>query len=464
QYSQEFDMEESQTFYSYPITHDQKHETITKLGGLCADYDTLGVDIDKNTPADEHLDFLDCDYEDPKFPLYAQELSLVLCNPPFNGYGNKLGSEVWLDKIIEFFGKEVAIVLFVPVGFRVNLTEKSPRYLKLANGTYPAISKEEIEEREPNTYRIMTITHQVKVGDLSLNTKFYLEKSLNKLEEYLQEKIPQEIRKMIIAQQYITENGATPHLRKGIITIRQSGIRVKAPDYFPCLTHNPVIPIIYDNCQQKYRYLNKTELLSLQNFPPSYQFPNNYSLTKIASLLGNSLNLSCLEYFLKDKLSFGNSIAINLKPKFVDLFAGIGGFHLVLKDYCSLAVDINKSCQETYTLNFPNTPFLLGDINDKKIQKQIIQTEFDLLCAGFPCQPYSRAGKNQGKSEELTSLLKIIQKKQPQYLLLENIPNFLTSSGSSKFLLFLLTNYQLQIATLNPTDLGIKQNRPRLFI
>jgi hypothetical protein len=46
----------------------------------------------------------------------------------------------------------------------------------------------------------MTITHQVKVGDLSLNAKFYLEKSLNKLEEHLQEKIPQKIREMIIAQ------------------------------------------------------------------------------------------------------------------------------------------------------------------------------------------------------------------------------------------------------------------------
>src|SRR3954471_19941867 len=71
-------------------------------------------------------------------------------------------------------------------------------------------------------------------------------------------------------------------IRKGIITIRQSGIRVKAPDYYPCLTHNPVIPIIYE---EGYRYLNQSELLSLQSFPTNYQFPTNYSLTKIASLL-----------------------------------------------------------------------------------------------------------------------------------------------------------------------------------
>jgi site-specific DNA-cytosine methylase len=150
-------------------------------------------------------------------------------------------------------------------------------------------------------------------------------------------------------------------VRKGIITIRQSGIRVKSPDYFPCLTHNPVIPIIYD---KGYRYLNQQELLSLQDFPSNYQFPKNFSLTKISSLLGNSINLNSLQYFLADKWFFS--------LKFVDLFAGIGGFNLALKQFsneCILAVDKNKTCRETYQLNFPTTPFLLGDINDKKIQR-----------------------------------------------------------------------------------------------
>jgi site-specific DNA-cytosine methylase len=298
-----------------------------------------------------------------------------------------------------------------------------------------------------------------------------------------------DLTKLQLLEQYISKNGAAtkftvPFLsrknqfnvelqnwadyqdvRKGIITIRQSGIRVKAPDYYPCLTHNPVIPIIYD--QLEYRYLNVKELLSLQSFPVNYQFPKNYSLTKIASLLGNSINLTCLEHFLKDKLSFGNSITINLKPKFVDLFAGIGGFHLVLKDYCLLAVDNNKSCAETYQLNFPNTPFLLGDINSKEVQKKIIQTEFDLLCAGFPCQPYSRAGKtgkNQKESPELKSLLKIIKKRKPEYLLLENVPNLLLSQEFGKLFQQLCADYQLQTAILNPKNLGIKHNRPRLFV
>jgi len=215
--------------------------------------------------------------------------------------------------------------------------------------------------------------------------------------------------------------------------------------------------------------LNKSELLSLQSFPTNYRFPDNYSLTKIASLLGNSINLTALQHFLKDKFSFNNL-------KFVDLFSGIGAFHLAVKELgkasglpgaflnkCVLALDINKSCVEVYQLNFPTTPFLKGDINQKEIQQQIIETDFDLLCAGFPCQPYSKAGQAQGTSPELTNLSTIIKKKQPNYLLFENVPNFLLYE-SSKFLLPLLTNYQLQMAVINPKDLGIKQNRPRLFI
>ena len=289
--------------------------------------------------------------------------------------------------------------------------------------------------------------------------------------------------KLTLLEQYLTENSPKPSfsvpflnrknkhnvelqnwqdyqdIRKGIITIRQSGIRVKSPDYFPCLTHNPVIPIVYD---KGYRYLNKEELLSLQSFPPNFQFPENYSLTKIASLLGNSINLTALKHFLEDKKLTG--------LRFVDLFCGIGGFHLAVEELgnwsneCVFALDHNKSCAETYQLNFPSTPFLLGDINHKEIQKQIIKTDFDLLCAGFPCQPFSRAGLKGGESPELTSLLAIIKKKQPRYILLESVPHLTKSQVFNSLLAKLLSNYQVQISLINPKDLGIKQNRPRIFI
>ena len=292
--------------------------------------------------------------------------------------------------------------------------------------------------------------------------------------------------KLPLLEQFITKNGAAARftvpfltrkntynvelqnwsdyqdLRKGIITIRQSGIRVKSPDYYPCLTNNPVIPIIYDHDQLEYRYLNKSELLNLQSFPKNYQFPSNYSLTKIVSLLGNSINLTALQHFLKDQRFWDQRFR---DLKFIDLFAGLGGFRLVLQNYseCVLAVDNNKNCAETYQLNFPTTPFLLGDINDKKVQREICTKEFDLLCAGFPCQPFSQAGKKTGKSLELDSLLTIIKKKQPQYILLETVPNFLTTPGLNKLVQGLL-GYCCNYEIINPKDLGIKQNRPRLFV
>jgi hypothetical protein len=64
----------------------------------------------------------------------------VFCNPPFNGYGQKLGSEVWLDKILKLFGEKIPIVLFAPMGFRLNGKQKGKRWNKFINSKYPPIS------------------------------------------------------------------------------------------------------------------------------------------------------------------------------------------------------------------------------------------------------------------------------------------------------------------------------------
>ena len=104
-----------------------------------AGYPTYGVDIqEKNSSADLIQDFLTWDGRD--ILPYQVKPQLVLCNPPFNGYGQKLGSEVWLDKIIELFGKEVPIVLFAPMGFRLNSKCQGKRWAKFTNGAYPLIS------------------------------------------------------------------------------------------------------------------------------------------------------------------------------------------------------------------------------------------------------------------------------------------------------------------------------------
>lgn len=99
-------------------------------------YRTMAIDSDENSRADYKFDFLNLNKEaDQPRP------KLVLCNPPFNGYKiNKIGSEIWLDKITELFGKNVPLVLFVPMGFRLNSTAVGRRRKKFLEGTYPPIT------------------------------------------------------------------------------------------------------------------------------------------------------------------------------------------------------------------------------------------------------------------------------------------------------------------------------------
>ena len=89
------------------------------------------------------------------------------------------------------------------------------------------------------------------------------------------------------------------------------------------------------------------------------------------------------------------------KFKFIDLFAGIGGFHQAMRylgGECVMAAEINKECVETYKLNFKtDEKSIRGDVN--KIEPNTI-APFDVLCAGFPCQPFSKAGYQKGFSDK----------------------------------------------------------------
>lgn len=104
-------------------------------------YPAYGIEIEEDNKDDSVVliqDFLTWDGIDVF--QYKVKPQLVLCNPPFNGYGNKLGSEIWLDKIISLFGQEVPIVLFASIGFRLNLTTKSFRWQKFSQEKFPPIS------------------------------------------------------------------------------------------------------------------------------------------------------------------------------------------------------------------------------------------------------------------------------------------------------------------------------------
>jgi DNA (cytosine-5)-methyltransferase 1 len=134
------------------------------------------------------------------------------------------------------------------------------------------------------------------------------------------------------------------------------------------------------------------------------------------------------------------------KFKFIDLFAGIGGFRLALQNLGGLCVyssEYDKFAQKTYFANFGETPF--GDIT-KPITKSFIPREFDILCGGFPCQPFSIAGvskknslgRKHGFEDEKQGNLffhvaEIIEKHRPKAFFLENVKNLVSHDKGNTF-------------------------------
>lgn len=119
--------------------------------------------------------------------------------------------------------------------------------------------------------------------------------------------------------------------------------------------------------------------------------------------------------------------------KFIDLFAGIGGFHIALSELggqCVFASEIDKDAQNIYRLNFEkhmNGP-IVGDIiplTNKTLSKLI--PEHDVLVGGFPCQPFSKSGAQLGMDETRGTLFyniaKILEKRRPKVIVLENVRN-----------------------------------------
>ena len=164
----------------------------------------------------------------------------------------------------------------------------------------------------------------------------------------------------------------------------------------------------------------------------------------------------------------------NPKFKFIDLFAGIGGFRLALQNLggkCVFTSEWDKQAQKTYRANFGETPF--GDIT-KEETKQYIPDGFDVLCAGFPCQAFSIAGKRGGFEDTRGTLFfdvaEIIKRKQPKAFFLENVKG-LRSHDKGKTLetiLNVLRNdlgyYVPDPQIVNAKDFGVPQNRERIYI
>lgn len=124
------------------------------------------------------------------------------------------------------------------------------------------------------------------------------------------------------------------------------------------------------------------------------------------------------------------------KPKFtfIDLFAGIGGFHLAMHELggkCVFASEWDRAAQQTYEANYGIAPF--GDI--KKIDEKDIP-HHDVLCAGFPCQPFSKAGKQAGFEDETKGTLffdieRILKYHHTKYIILENVRNLVAHDNGN---------------------------------
>ncbi len=161
---------------------------------------------------------------------------------------------------------------------------------------------------------------------------------------------------------------------------------------------------------------------------------------------------------------------MNKKFNFIDLFAGIGGFRLALEELdgnCVFSSEIDKFAQDTYYENFKEKPF--GDIT--KIKEDEIPNH-DILCGGFPCQPFSIAGLRKGFEDTRGTLffdiLRILKKKKPKSFILENVKGLINHNKGHTFEVILSNlkslNYEIYYDVLNTKDFNIPQNRERLFI
>lgn len=156
---------------------------------------------------------------------------------------------------------------------------------------------------------------------------------------------------------------------------------------------------------------------------------------------------------------------------FIDLFSGLGGFHLALKRLghkCVFACDIDDELRNVYSTNF-------GIYPEKNIRDIAIENipPHEILCAGFPCQPFSKAGDQQGfndpKSGDLFDyVIRIVNYHKPKYIILENVPNLEKhNNGITWQKIFddlIKEDYKVKSNRLSPHRYGIPQIRERIFI
>tara|TARA_B100000427_G_scaffold327412_1_gene338094 strand:- start:659 stop:1570 length:912 start_codon:yes stop_codon:yes gene_type:complete len=168
--------------------------------------------------------------------------------------------------------------------------------------------------------------------------------------------------------------------------------------------------------------------------------------------------------------------------KFIDLFAGIGGFHLALHRLgleCVLASEIDKIARKSYEHNFQK---ISPDIFKKNLFNEDIFDldakdipDFDICCGGFPCQPFSQIGKRKGFSENLEKrgnlffeIERIIKQKKPKAFFLENVQHIVNHDNGNTFRTIKekleKLNYSFYHKVIKASDFNLPQLRPRTFM
>ena len=156
--------------------------------------------------------------------------------------------------------------------------------------------------------------------------------------------------------------------------------------------------------------------------------------------------------------------------KFIDLFAGLGGFRLALESFgakCVYSNEWDKYAQKVYQMNFGDKPE--GDItlvDENKIPYH------DILCAGFPCQAFSISGKQKGFEDSRGTLFfdiaRIVKAKKPKVVFMENVKNFVSHDNGKTLKVVQNTmidlGYDFYYDILNSLDFGIPQNRERIYM
>lgn len=156
--------------------------------------------------------------------------------------------------------------------------------------------------------------------------------------------------------------------------------------------------------------------------------------------------------------------------RFIDLFAGLGGFHQALErlgHQCVFASELNSSLASLYERNFGILPY--GDIREV----YTLVPAHDILCAGFPCQPFSKAGDQLGFDcpqwgDLFDYMIKILERHEPRYLIIENVPNIMRHDGGNTWNRVRQrlrdVGYDIDSALMSPHMFGVPQLRQRAII